>query len=45
MGDVHKVARNVLVWLGERDAKSDAILRRARLLGEASAWCRKSPVT
>jgi len=33
MGDVYKLARRVLIWLGEGDADSPGLMRRMRWLG------------
>ncbi|KAK1830988.1 heterokaryon incompatibility protein-domain-containing protein [Podospora conica] len=45
MGDIYKLALTVLIWLGEGDAKTDAILRRVRKLNTLCRFLYQSQLT
>lgn len=45
MGDIYKLSLTVLIWLGEGDAKTDAILRRARRLDALCSFLYKPTLT
>ena len=45
MGDIYKLSLTVLIWLGEGDAKTDTILRRARKLDALCSFLYRSRLT
>ncbi|KAK0738107.1 heterokaryon incompatibility protein-domain-containing protein [Schizothecium vesticola] len=45
MGDIYKLSLTVLIWLGEGDTKTDAILRRARKLDALCSFLYRSQLT
>lgn len=45
MGDIYNLSLTVLIWLGEGDAKTDRILRRARKLDALCSFLYRSQLT